>query len=373
MVTKKKLEAYIYGAGSYAFSEFYRISESYNILGFVVTSTSSKTKKLMNVPVFSISDIKNKGAFFIICSSYIEEIKSTLLRNGFHNFATVQQLINAGFIFGEKIFLESKVIELKNDTIRKVIELNDIEQYTSIKDLVVSLTSFPGRFPNLELVIKSLKNQLWQPEKIILWVSYADYQHLPAEVINLQDSLFDILQCDDLKSYKKLIPALELFPNKVIVTADDDLYYWPTWLKKLIEKHRKKPTAIVAHRVHRINPDKINQYRDWEHSCNSAESQQLSPLNFPTGVAGILYPPNCFHNDVLNRELFLKLCPTGDDIWFYWMYRMKGHCAVGTGMKDSYISIDHYMVPNLYENNVFYGDNDRQLSNMINRYGFPGT
>lgn len=96
----------------------------------------------------------------------------------------------------------------------------------------------------------------------------------------------------------------------------------------------------------------------------------MSPWNFPTGVAGILYPYGCFHPDVLNRDLFMTLCPTGDDIWFYWMYRINGYSAVGTGIKDSQVSIDNYMASSLYENNFFQGENDRQISNMINKYGF---
>ena len=36
----------------------------------------------------------------------------------------------------------------------------------------------------------------------------------------------------------------------------------------------------------------------------------------PTGNAGVLYPPKCFHSDVLNSKVFMKLCPSTDDIWF---------------------------------------------------------
>jgi len=38
-------------------------------------------------------------------------------------------------------------------------------------------------------------------------------------------------------------------------------------------------------------------------------------LVFPTGVAGVLYFPGALHADVLNKELFLHLCPNTDDIW----------------------------------------------------------
>jgi hypothetical protein len=53
---------------------------------------------------------------------------------------------------------------------------------------------------------------------------------------------------------------------------------------------------------------------------------------FPTGVGGILYPPKCFHKDIADKELFLKLAPNADDIWFWAMACLIGrkkinHCC----------------------------------------------
>ncbi len=365
-----KEKVYIYGAGEFAVSEFCRISNKYEVLGFVVSDTLYETQKIMNTPVIYIESISNKDAFFIICSSYKSEIEKTLLKKGFHNFCTIEKLIIDGVIAGDKFLKESKVIKLLNENIKKIIDLTVVTERNVINDVIVSLTSFPARFSNLELVIKSLKKQVWQPEKIILWVSYADYEKLPLDVSQLQDEQFEIRQCDDLRSYKKLIPALEQFPSKTIVTADDDLYYWPDWLRKLVKIHKSNPTAIVAHRVHRINPHNIKSYLDWEHSVTCLDSQEMSPWNFPTGVAGVLYPSGCFYPDVLNRNLFLKLCPTGDDIWFYWMFRLNNRYAIGSGVKDCFVSIDSHNSPNLYETNMFKGENNRQIENMLHHYGF---
>ena len=32
-----------------------------------------------------------------------------------------------------------------------------------------------------------------------------------------------------------------------------------------------------------------------------------------------MYPPNCFYKDIDNEELFMKLAPNADDIWFWAM------------------------------------------------------
>lgn len=38
---------------------------------------------------------------------------------------------------------------------------------------------------------------------------------------------------------------------------------------------------------------------DWETSLLDA-----SPLNFPTGCGGVLYPPHCFNDEVFNENVF---------------------------------------------------------------------
>lgn len=364
---KKRKDAYIYGAGKYALSEFYRIALSYNILGFIVSKKNCDLEYLMNLPVLEIEKIEDKDSLIIICSSFSMEISETLESYGFNNFLEVKKLIKTRN--GRMIF-ESESIKKNNKLIDKIINLTDIKKSISLDGIIVSLTSFPDRFRNLDIVIKSLKKQTYLPEKIVLWVSHNDFKQLPEKLINLQDTLFEICQCEDLKSYKKLIPSLEKYPDKTIVTADDDNYYWPTWLQGLVDVHNKYPKAIVAHRIHRINPLKIDSYQDWQLASTCKESQEVSSWNFPTGVTGILYPCGCFHSEVLNRELFMKLCPEADDIWFYWMYRMNDFAAIGTGIEDPQIAIDDDSSTSLYETNVLSGGNDRQLKNMIEKYGF---
>jgi hypothetical protein len=57
----------------------------------------------------------------------------------------------------------------------------------------------------------------------------------------------------------------------------------------------------------------------------------------PCGCSGTLYPPRSFHPMVLDRA-FLKLCPTGDDIWYYWMLRKAGTKVKTAGWRRSVIT-----------------------------------
>lgn len=58
--------------------------------------------------------------------------------------------------------------------------------------------------------------------------------------------------CNDLKSYKKLVPALQEFPHDILITADDDLFYEPEWLEKLYNAYLENPQIIHCHRAHYI-------------------------------------------------------------------------------------------------------------------------
>ena len=89
---------------------------------------------------------------------------------------------------------------------------------------------------------------------------------------------------------------------------------------------------------------------------------------FLTGGGGVLYPPNCFHKDVCNEKLFKKLSPLNDDVWLNWMVRLNS-----TKMIYSYpgkIYDDIKILPlGLYAKNITF--TDKQVDNMIKKYGFP--
>ena len=204
-----------------------------------------------------------------------------------------------------------------------VISSNDIYNDNNI---IISLTSYPARIKLVHTVINSLLNQSIKPYKIILWLSKPEFPNgnidLPKNLLNLIDKGLTIEYYEkDIKSYKKLIPTLKKYPNNIIVTADDDNIYRKDWLEKLYKTYLKYPKDIAAHRVtkfiykkkaFKIIPGGKHYYK------------KPSFLNKLTGVGGVLYFPNCFYKDILNEELFMKLAPTNDDIWFWFQAVLKG-------------------------------------------------
>lgn len=242
------------------------------------------------------------------------------------------------------------------------------EQYEGATPLIVSLTSYPPRFATLHLTLRSLLLQHLRPTRVILWIAFEDAERLPQDVILLQKEGLEIRYCEDLKSYKKIIPALEAYPNATVVTADDDIYYWSDWLDELIEQSQKYPQDVIAHRVHRLRIERntILPYREWQ---ENVQDQEALAANFPTGIGGVLYPSGCLHPDVMHKEAFMRLCSNADDVWLYWMARRNGRYIRRSGTtRIPYPWYGSQEVALWKDNRT---QNDLQIANMMQAYGNP--
>lgn len=192
--------------------------------------------------------------------------------------------------------------------------------------LIVSLTSFPARISYVVPTIKSLLNQSMSPSKIIMWLSWEDFPEgknmLPPSLLELENEVFEIKWCENLRSYKKLVPTLREYPNSIIVTADDDLIYEREWLEKLFVTHKKYPTDIICHRITKIVKDQNNKWANipggWDYYSGCCY------LNKLTGGSGALYPIGALADDVVCSDIFMKIAPTSDDIWFWMMGILNG-------------------------------------------------
>lgn len=194
--------------------------------------------------------------------------------------------------------------------------------------LIVSLTSIEPRLNTLHLVIKSLLTQTELPEKIILWLNNDLKEKLPGNLKKLQSDLFQIKYSPLNCSHRKLIHTLELYPSEVIVTCDDDIIYRKEWLSLLYKMYQKNPKNIIANRAVHINHDSNGNplpFKQWRKPLNGI----INPMAFvPIGVWGVLYPPYSLHKKVLEEELFLKLTPKADDLWFKAMSVLNGTVSI---------------------------------------------
>ena len=190
--------------------------------------------------------------------------------------------------------------------------------------VIVSLTSIPSRLRSLHLVIRSLLNQEVLPKKIILWLNSNLKDKIPSKLKKLESEIFEIQYSNLYCSHRKLIHSLEKYPNDTIITCDDDLMYRKDWLKLLYQEHLKNPSAIIGNHTVHINHDGTGlplPFKKWKFP----KEEQVNIMAIaPIGAWGILYPAHSLSNKVIDQELFLKLAPKADDLWFKAMAVIKG-------------------------------------------------
>ncbi|NDW11724.1 glycosyltransferase [Bacteroides sp. 214] len=187
--------------------------------------------------------------------------------------------------------------------------------------VIISLTSFPAAIPYATRAIQSLLESSVLPDKIVLYLTYAQFPEskVPQVLLEMAENnkIFEIRNYDDeIRSYRKLLPALKDFPEAAIVTVDDDVWYHKHMLRDLLTWHEQMPNMIIAHRAKHIKANA--PYRQWaKYRWYHFLFKKLQPsfMNLSTGVGGVLYPPHALRTDMI--EEFRALVPTNDDFGFW--------------------------------------------------------
>lgn len=234
--------------------------------------------------------------------------------------------------------------------------------------LIVSLTTFPARVQRVWIVIESLLRQSHKPDRMILWLSQEQFfsiDNVPQKLVKLQERGLEIRFCEgDIKSHKKYYYTLQEFPDDIMITFDDDIFYPTTTIEEIIESHRIFPEAIIARYGLKIKvlENEIAPYKSW-----SEYYQQKSPdfkILFGSG-GGTLFPPHSLPSETLNKDIFMELCFYADDIWLNTMCRLNNKKIFRT--KTKLCSI----LPIINKNNISLSSknyhecfNDKQLRNV---------
>ncbi|EOX3438168.1 glycosyltransferase family A protein [Vibrio cholerae] len=251
--------------------------------------------------------------------------------------------------------------------------LKNLTQGTVLGDfpIVVSLTSYSDRIYDVYLVLESIAQQTVKPNRVILWIAENEFSSydLPETLKKRFSYGLEVRFCPDIRSYKKLIPTLELCDNSVIITLDDDIIYPHDTIENLIKEHKRYPNAILGNRAHEITfrNGKLKPYKTW-----NKEVSKQSDYIFLTGCGAILYPPNSLHASVMDSSLFMSLCPHADDVWFFIMAKLqnteirkaKGRCF------EQFTQIPNSQDIGLNKLNVDNGGNDIQIKNVLEYFNY---
>lgn len=239
--------------------------------------------------------------------------------------------------------------------------------------IIVSLTSFPKRINRLWLVVESILRQTKKADMIILWLSISQFpnrdQSLPQHLVNMRKRGLDIRYIEeDIRSHKKYYYVFQQYPNDHIITIDDDIFYRSTMIEDLWNYHLKYPNSIIAQFSKTMKwslTGEIGPYQSWVNIWNKTiESEQ----SFFGSGGGTFFPPKSLHDNVLNKQLFLKLCPLADDIWLNAMARLKGTKVVKTFYSSQFLPVMNKNDITLASINNGDNFNDKQIKAVRNFY-----
>lgn len=265
-------------------------------------------------------------------------------------------------------FLIPIYFKATSSNVKNCIHSNNVKK----KRLIVSLTSFPARINRVWLVIETLMRQSHKPDMIILWLSTCQFpskKYLPESLLRLEKRGLRIeLVKNDLRSHKKYFYVFQNFPEDIIVTVDDDIFYPSTAIEELMNYHQIFPEAIIARYGSKIEilNNEIISYKMWR---NHYEQVQPDYNVFFGSGGGALFPPNSLPKVTFEKGLFIELCFYADDIWLNTMCRLNGKKIFKT--KSGPCSL----LPVLNKNNVTLSGinlhkdlNDEQLKNVRNHF-----
>lgn len=242
------------------------------------------------------------------------------------------------------------------------------------ENVIISLTSYPPRFATLEHTIKTLLSQSVRPREVILWLYEKDEKLLPASIKSLQSDKFTIKTTkQNYRSYKKIYPGITEYQNDFILTADDDIFYNATWTAQILQHVRPHEQRILCHRAHRITFDEngvIKPYKQWRWAIGGNKIQEGNDIFF-TGGAGALYPPGALAPQDLIPEQFLKLCPTADDVWLYFITTKNQYTPTKVPSDQLEYTWNNSQDIGLMHENVGNHKNDDYINILSQIYGKP--
>lgn len=234
-------------------------------------------------------------------------------------------------------------------------------------DYVVSLTTYPARVGNVWKVIEMAAHQKGIKDKyaICLYLIKDEFKgiELPKKIKELQARGLTIkFEDENLRCHNKYFYAFKDFPEKTIITIDDDLQYNHYSISGLIKTGKRFPSCIVYNWGCGIS--KEMPYNDWKAVKNSPKPVSD---NLPLGVGGVLYPPHSCNDLVKRADVITQTCLKADDLWLNFNSRLDKTLTIWSGIKSSFLVLpDSNQQTALYKENMdsVISGNDVQIDNI---------
>jgi hypothetical protein len=168
------------------------------------------------------------------------------------------------------------------------------------------------------MVLYGIFNQTVLPGKIVVTLTQEEvpggFSSLPKSLQYFADKGVEYLFVDkNLRPHNKYFYTRQRYPERNIITVDDDLLYYPDTIERLMKLHYQFPKAICANKAskHSEQNRDYTVYNHWTCTWNEGPSIALMAL----GYGGVLYPPTFTHPHLYNCEEIKALALGADDLW----------------------------------------------------------
>ena len=191
--------------------------------------------------------------------------------------------------------------------------------------VVVSMTSYPTRIKHSWLSLESLFRQDFDDYHVVLVLAKSQFPggKVPRRIRSLVLRGLEIIWVDrDGRSFDHLWPAYLRYPASRIISVDDDKFFPPDLVSKLMDESDNRPHTIVGWRgwEMKLVGSELRFGEGWIRATRESPSEVLF---MPPGN-GSLYPPHSLPEVTGDYETREKVCPDADDVWYWAMARLKG-------------------------------------------------
>ena len=247
-----------------------------------------------------------------------------------------------------------------------------LSERNTTPQIIVSVTSFPARIDRIHYSLKSILAQKMKPDKIVVYLGDKEFEgvDLPQSLTELFEYGVEVRFRKDLKPHTKYLYAMQDFPDDVIITVDDDIYYRPRLIEDLYNAYLKHPSCVICTRAHKmtVTDGKLDGYNSWDFETNDVREE--SHYLFATGVGGVLYPPHLLCAETFNVENIEKLTLKNDDVWLKFMEIMSGVkvFAIPSNRTKYVVGVEGSEKITLNSSNVLQNKNDIYIQNVMEAY-----
>ena len=180
---------------------------------------------------------------------------------------------------------------------------------------IVSFTSFGKRLEHVEKMLQCIDKQTLINFEVCITLYKDDVKFITPELHHrINNGKLKLIVADiDLGPHLKYFYAMQQNPDAVVITIDDDRYYAPNTIEKLVEMHELHPNDIIANCA-----IKMRQYNNMllplSYWFQRLERNESSMIGLAEGFCGILYPAHIFKDLDKQVNRILK-CKYDDDLF----------------------------------------------------------